>query len=296
MSTTAISFRLPKAASQGFQNAPAYDTHRPHTLKKPSLRYFPRWDYWASKIPRSSRLPLARGSSPSCLPTERRDSISLGKELKGVDVRDGHAGRLAVEDDEWADGYIAAQSFHWFANEETLKEAHRVLKKGRDNKSREWKATTTWEEKLNSWIYSISSDGQPRFRDGQRRSALDNQQLFALLLSEETVKWTVWLSEGALWSRINTLSQVAILEGSDREAAVRVFKEALQSPDVERNEKGEIALHGVTYFVWTKKLDSLRFLPIHQPPKLLSRISDPTPRPPDAVNNRLKLLNRQRYT
>ncbi|VBB72789.1 Putative methyltransferase [Podospora comata] len=279
MSTTAISFRLPKAASQGFQNASAYDTHRPSYPQEAVTSLLSALGLLGKQNTKILEIAAGTGKFTELL-ANREEGFNViavephrdmrgqlaGKGLKGVDVRDGHAGRLAVEDEEWADGYIAAQSFHWFANEETLKEAHRVLKKGRGlgaiwniedyNKPREWKATTTWEEKLNSWIYSISSDGQPRFRDGQWRGALEDQQLFALPLSEETVKWTVWLSEGALWSRINTLSQVAILEGSDREAAVRVFKEALQSPDVERNEKGEIALHGVTYFVWTKKLDS----------------------------------------
>lgn len=45
-----------------------------------------------------------------------------------------------------------------------------------------------------------------------------------------------------------------MLEGQERESAIKVFKEALQSPDVERNERGEIALHGITYLAWTKKI------------------------------------------
>lgn len=68
------------------------------------------------------------------------------------------------------------------------------------------------------------------------------------------MKWTVWLSEDALWSRIGTLSQIAVLQGQERENASRVFKEALNGDDVERNEKGEIAVHGVTYFAWTDRI------------------------------------------
>lgn len=78
---------------------------------------------------------------------------------------------------------------------------------------------------------------------------------FSLPLGEEKVEWTVWLTEEALWARINTLSQVAVLKGGQKEAARRTFEEVLKGDDVERNEKGEIALHGWTYFAWTDKIE-----------------------------------------
>lgn len=140
-----------------------------------------------------------------------------------------------------------------------------------DNKPKSWKATTSWEEKLNQWIYSISRDGLPRFRDCAWQGVFERQlksnpfqilkdslsdklPRFSLPLGEETLKWTVWLSEEALWARINTLSQVAVLEGEEKEAGIKTFKAALASDDVERNEKGEIALHGVTYMAWTDRI------------------------------------------
>lgn len=140
-----------------------------------------------------------------------------------------------------------------------------------DNKPKSWKATTSWEAKLNEWIWSIATDGLPRFRDEAwqnvfadqlkfnpfqilKDSLTDGLPRFSLPLGEDSVKWTAWLSEDALWARINTLSQVAILKGGRREEGIRTFKQALQSDDVERNEKGEIALHGVTYFAWTDRI------------------------------------------
>jgi hypothetical protein len=77
---------------------------------------------------------------------------------------------------------------------------------------------------------------------------------FSLPLGEETVRWTVWLGEEALWARIATLSQVAVLEGAERERAAEVFREALGEGDVERNDKGEVALHGATFFAWTTRI------------------------------------------
>lgn len=64
----------------------------------------------------------------------------------------------------------------------------------------------------------------------------------------------MWLSEDALWARINTLSQIAVLKGEGRDAAIEVFKGILKDGDVERNEKGEVAAHGVTYFAWTDRI------------------------------------------
>ena len=77
---------------------------------------------------------------------------------------------------------------------------------------------------------------------------------FSLPIGEETEKWTIWLSDEALWSRYNTLSQVAVLKGEQREEFVKRFQEVLRGDDVERNERGEIAVHGVTYFAWTDRL------------------------------------------
>jgi hypothetical protein len=140
-----------------------------------------------------------------------------------------------------------------------------------DNKPKSWKATTSWEAKLNDWIWSISTDGLPRFRDSVWQDVFDRQlksnpfqilkdsltdrlPKFSLPLGEDSLKWTVWLSEEALWARMSTLSQVAVLKGEEKEAGIRTFKEALASEDVERNEKGEIALHGVTYMAWTDRI------------------------------------------
>jgi hypothetical protein len=85
-------------------------------------------------------------------------------------------------------------------------------------------------------------------------SFTDNLPKFSLPLGEDSIRWTVWLTEDALWDRFATLSQVAVLQGEEKEAARRMLKETLQMEDVERNDKGEVALHGATYFAWTSKV------------------------------------------
>lgn len=142
---------------------------------------------------------------------------------------------------------------------------------GIDNKPASWSATTKWEQKLNDWVFSIAADGLPRFRDEKWQDVFTRQvprdpvtaikdsltgdlPQFSLPLGEDRVPWTVWLSDEALWARINTLSQVAVLEGEQKREGERVFREALTGEDVERNDKGEVALHGVTFLAWTDRV------------------------------------------
>ena len=76
---------------------------------------------------------------------------------------------------------------------------------------------------------------------------------FSLPLGEEDVKWTVWLTDQGVWSRYATLSKIANLKREKLEAVKKQVAEALNGKEVERNDKEEIAVHGVTYFAWTSR-------------------------------------------
>lgn len=57
-----------------------------------------------------------------------------------------------------------------------------------------------------------------------------------------------------MWERYLTLSQIANLkEPKLSEVKQKVF-DALKKSDVERNDKGEVAVHGVTYVGWASKV------------------------------------------
>lgn len=120
-------------------------------------------------------------------------------------------------------------------------------------------------------IITFLDDGEPRFRHQRWMDVFKAQQdtaplqtlvdtsthrppQFSLPLGEETVKWTVWLTEEGVWERYLTLSQIAVLVATERENVRRQVFEALKGDDVERNESGEVALHGVTYFAWTSRV------------------------------------------
>lgn len=77
---------------------------------------------------------------------------------------------------------------------------------------------------------------------------------FSLPLGEDTVKWTVNITEDGIWSRYSTLSQVANLEAAKKDEVRKKVFDALKGDDVERNDKGEVAVHGVTYLAWTSRV------------------------------------------
>ncbi|RWA12296.1 hypothetical protein EKO27_g2808 [Xylaria grammica] len=281
---------LPTAAEEGFKDAAAYDTHRPNYPAEAVEIFLQNLNVAGQDEANIVEVASGTGKFTELLATrpERysvkaiephgpmRDKLAQ-KDLPGVEVLNGKADKMPV-DNEWGDVCIVAQSR--FATPEALKEIHRVLRPGavlgmiwnvdEYNKPRSWPATTKWEQKLNDYILGFD-DGLPRFRHQKwqevfeqqppgnpvqaiRNTFADHLPRFSLPLGENNVKWAMWLSEEALWARINTLSQIAVLKGEEREAAIKTFKDTLQSDDVERNEKGEIVVHGVTYFAWTDRL------------------------------------------
>jgi hypothetical protein len=139
-----------------------------------------------------------------------------------------------------------------------------------DNAPKAWVCSTKWEQLLKDIILGLS-DGHPRFRHLKWREVFERQpdttplqtpqetsshhlRRFSLPLGKESVRWTVWLTEEAVWNRYSTLSQIANLKG---EEAVKIRNDVFAvfgGADVERNERGEVALHGVTYFAWTLRV------------------------------------------
>ena len=138
-----------------------------------------------------------------------------------------------------------------------------------DNAPIEYLSTTKWEQKVKDIIASLD-DGHPRFRHMTWKQVFEKQQdttplqtlkdafsghmpMFSLPLGEEEVKWTVWLTDEAVWSRYATLSMIANVD-EDRKAEIRkeVF-DALEEDGVERNARGEVAVHGMTYLAWTSR-------------------------------------------
>ena len=135
---------------------------------------------------------------------------------------------------------------------------------------RGWETSSNWEQKLKDLVAELE-DGHPRFRhmrwkqvfaqqlDSTPLQALKNtfshhMPKFSLPLGEETIKWTVWIDDEAVWLRFSTLSQIANQDEEKRGEIKKVVLEALKDPSTERNDKGEVGIHGVTYLAWTSRI------------------------------------------
>ncbi|TVY49012.1 putative methyltransferase-like [Lachnellula occidentalis] len=289
-------FTLDNRAQSGFQNAALYDTHRPSYPPAAVSKLLTHLNLAGVAGAKIVDLACGTGKFTELLAKREEGFEVVGVEphagmreelvkkgLKGVEVRDGDAGNMGVEE-EWADGVIAAQvrktSFK-FATEDSLKEIHRVLKPGGSygmiwnvddyNAPKDWPSRSKWQQKLKDIIYSLE-DGQPRFRHLQWKQVFENQQdssplqaladtfthhmpRFSLPIGEESVDWVAYLTDEAVWDRYSTLSQISNLKGSGRYEEVRkeVF-DSLKAEGVERNAAGAVALHGKTFMAWTSRI------------------------------------------
>ncbi|GAB7349518.1 hypothetical protein MBLNU459_g0223t2 [Dothideomycetes sp. NU459] len=280
--------RLHPSAQSGFSNAADYDKHRPSfppesvDVLLDNLR--------VKEISGATVVDLAAGTGKYTeLLAERPEQFNVvaiephadmrkvleEKKLSTVDIKDGLSTSMPLED-ESVDAVIAAQAFHWFSNVESLREINRVLQPHgvlgmtwniEDyNAPRSQKAATAWEETLHDIIWSLD-DNAPRFRHEKWRQVFDEQlesnplsiatsaePLFSLPLGEHIERWEIWLTKEAVWDRFNTLSHVAMLEGEEKQRIHKIFTDAINGKDVETNDKGEVAVHGMTISAWTTKI------------------------------------------
>lgn len=134
----------------------------------------------------------------------------------------------------------SSQSFHWFANMDSLREIHRVLAPHGHlgmvwnvddyNSPNDSRPSTEWETKLHHLTWTFG-DELPRFRHDQWRQVFGEQvkkgplsllsagddQLFTLPLGEHQDRFEVRLTKEKIWERYTTLSHIARQEGEERE-------------------------------------------------------------------------------
>jgi ubiquinone/menaquinone biosynthesis C-methylase UbiE len=256
------STRLSEKAVSGFAKAALYEEHRP---SYPQHAVALLLDAAAVSGYKGARLvDLAAGTGKFTeLLAAQEEQFSVAaiephqemrkqleqKALRNVTVTDGVSTAIP-EETESVDAVFAAQAFHWFANLESLKEIHRVLKpvgvfgmiwNVEDyNTPRSSNTVGSWEAQLRDHLFALDDvidDHQPRFRHDLWRKVFEDQisstpitaalvgktnSLFSLPLGEQQVKWTVWLEKEALWRRFSTLSHVAVLEGEKLEVSDRL--------------------------------------------------------------------------
>jgi len=265
-------------AQSGFAEAASYDKHRPSyppAAVSALLEHLNIAGKQGAHIVelgagtgKFTELLAAREESYEIAAVEPQENMRAeleSKRLPGVKVLQGDAASVEVEEG-WADACIAAQAFHWFATHETLASIHKILRPGGTlgllwntdyyNSPESWPAfTTAAGEQTLKEINAVLEDGHPRFRHMKWKEVFDQPpSLFSLPLNEDDVKWTRLSTDEALWARFATSSHIVNLPSEKKEEVKTKVLNAIKGDGIDRNEKGEIVLHGLTYFVWTSAI------------------------------------------
>ncbi|KAF4634870.1 hypothetical protein G7Y89_g3230 [Cudoniella acicularis] len=242
-----MTFDLDIRASTGFSNASHYDTHRPSYPSAAVDKLLKNLGVFGVKDARIVDLASGTGKFTELLvgreeefevvavePQPQMRGELVKKDLKGVKVVDGDAANMPLEDG-WGDSLVAAQVSDLFLGLPFIGKSQ-----GRHGKWRE-----VFEKQQDTTPFQTLKD-----------TFTGNLPRFSLPLGEEDLEWTVFLSDEAIWDRYSTLSQIANLKGKDgrfEEIRKEVF-EALKGEDTERNDAGEVAIHGRTHLAWTSRI------------------------------------------
>jgi ubiquinone/menaquinone biosynthesis C-methylase UbiE len=118
-----------QASSDGFKDAKAYDTHRPSYPSEAVQSLLTHLGLAGKSKARIIDLAAGTGKSTELLsarpeeyeilavePTASMRETLAEKKLRGVEVKEGTAEKMDVEDG-WADGIVVAQAFHWYVCE-----------------------------------------------------------------------------------------------------------------------------------------------------------------------------------
>jgi len=133
------------------------------------------------------------------------------------------------------------------------------------NAPKAWDIHAGWGSTMRDVVWSLEDD-QPRFRHEQWRKVFDEQTssnpltlhfadpLFSLPIGEAAIDFETWLSADDIWSRLRTLSQIAILEGAELQQMKKKFDDALEKDS--SSVDGKYPVYGRTVMYWTSHIPS----------------------------------------
>lgn len=136
--------------------------------------------------------------------------------LPGILVYDGTSTSLPFPDNHF-DLVTVAQAFHWFANQQSLAEIHRVLKKdGQGTLALIWNlesAKIEWMKKLRA-LYEPYDADVPQYRKGEWEKAFstgENKTIFHMPLVKKTFETEMVVSQGEMMRRVESKSYITAL-------------------------------------------------------------------------------------
>jgi len=177
-------------------------------------------------------------------------SIEKGSDPSTIDGQllliDGTADAAGDLPSNIADGILAAQAFHWFANIEALKEFHRLLRPG-GHLILIWNSfqEEDWAKEARQFFMKYN-DGSPQYSSGKWREVFDSseaKELFELpLQSRFFTNFQEQVDSDTLWLRFESISFIA-KQTKERRAEIRKeLEEFLRKRKPEIFEEGGLAL------------------------------------------------------
>jgi SAM-dependent methyltransferase len=143
--------------------------------------------------------------------------------IAGVEAVDGRADAMPFAD-EWADAVTVAQAFHWFANEESLREIHRVLEPG-GGLGLIWNMRDLddpLQRKIEDLLEPLAAELPERHESGKWPAVFERTELFGPL-EEASFPSEQQLDADGLVARFLSMSYVAAApEATQREVERRL--------------------------------------------------------------------------
>ena len=144
----------------------------------------------------------------------------LARESTGVQVLDGTAHAMPLTDGS-VDAVVAAQAFHWFADDGALAEIHRVLRSG-GGLGLVWNVrdvSVPWVARLTEILEPFATDDVPRHRRDDWQRAFETTERFTPL-EERHFPHAQVVDAESIRDRVGSISFVAVLPGPEREAVL----------------------------------------------------------------------------
>ncbi|KAL9956258.1 hypothetical protein ACROYT_G037711 [Oculina patagonica] len=150
---------------------------------------------------------------------------------------------------------IAAQCFHWFANDKSISEIHRVLVPG-------GKLGLVWNERDHSipWVKELDDEvllpcykesNTPKAQSGEWERVLSASEKFGPIESDESFKMEQTFNFDEFINRIMSISVIAVKSEKEKQIAVEKMKLILSKHD--KQEEDIIALPYKVKIYWCER-------------------------------------------
>ena len=150
---------------------------------------------------------------------------------------------------------IAAQSFHWFANDKSISEIHRVLvpggKLGLVWNTRDY--TTPWVEELDEQVVLplYKQSNTPKQQSGEWEKVLSASGKFGPINSDESFKMDQTFNFDELIGRLMSVSVIAVLSKEEKQKTIDRLKLILSKYN--KQEKDMFTIPYRVQIYWCQK-------------------------------------------